>query len=154
MAQPAIPQDLKSQVIIYRRRTTGVANRSPKGQKLYTFVKLKTVKVAVKRSRSSQQLLQHTETTNFEDHFVGNWWDWMDVKDDDVIKRISDGAEFGLKGPPVNFQQVNRWAIMELVASNCLAEGGVGCEDAIEPPPGTEDVDQDLVDTQPEVPAE
>jgi hypothetical protein len=116
---PAIPQDLNVEVIIYRRVVTGVSEDY--GQKTYGYVKRRGARVSLRRQRSSNDILEHNLTSGYHEFLVGNWWDWMEVEPSDVILRCGDRVQFGLHGPPINWQGRNRWAIIELVSNGeCL----------------------------------
>lgn len=141
---PAIPQELKTDVIIYRKRTVGKEDRSPTGQPLFSFVKHRQVKVAVKRSKSENVFAEHAEGSEFRDYFVGNWWDWMDVTENDVILRLNDKRQFVFTGPPVSHRQQNRWAILEVASDSECLPGIVSCNCKEETPNGTEDVKQNI----------
>lgn len=146
---PVTPQDLRTEVVIYRRVVTGV---NAFGQQVYGYVKRRSAKVAVRRQKSQAEILQHNLTSSFSEYLWGNWWNWLDVAETDVILRVHDRVQFGLHGKPVNWQGRNRWAIVELVSNKQCLPGieSCYCDDETTPiPAGTGDVDQDL----PEAPA-
>ncbi len=143
---PVSPQDLKTKFVIYRRVVTG---RNAFGQLLYGYTKRRGVKVAPRRQRSNSDVVQHNLTSSFSEYLWGNWWNWKDVAETDVLVRVQDRVQFGLVGKPVNHQGGNRWAIIEIVSNGDCLEGVDSCncdtpEDEIPVPQGTSDVDQDL----------
>ena len=147
---PATPQDLRVEVIVYRRVVSGVSEDT--GQKTYTYIKRRSARVKLNRQRSSTDIFEHNLTSMFQEYMVGNWWDWMEVEASDVVLRCGDRVQFGLHGKPINWQGRNRWAIIELVSNGECLSGidSVNCPCQSEPeslvPPGTEPIHNPPVD--------
>lgn len=145
---PATPQELRVNVIIYRRVVSGVDEGT--GQPIYTYAKRRGALVKQARQKSSMGVNEHMATSPYSTYWVGNWWNWLDVKDTDVVLRCGDEVKFGLNGPPVNWEGRNRWAIIELTSSGECVTPGDDCPCQTDPeslvPPGTAEVHAELAE--------
>lgn len=136
---PATPAELNVPATIYKRVVSGREKSS--GRSVYTYAVRRNIKIKIKRQRSDTDVIAHTEMGTFESILIGNWWSFRDVLDTDIIVYGEQDIQAGLKGPIINWEERNRWAIGELVAvKECLADQGIHscqCSEAT-PPTGTD----------------
>lgn len=136
---PATPGELNVPATIYKRVVSG---REPSsGRKVYSYAARRNIKIKIKRQRSDTDVIAHTEMGTFQSVLVGNWWSFLDVLDTDIIVYGAQDIQAGFKGPIVNWEERNRWAIGELVAvRECLEEQGIhSCECSESDPPTSTD---------------
>lgn len=121
---PAIPSELRVWVHVYGKVKDD--QRSAAGQKGYTYKLRRTVLVKESRQRANSDTAAHIEREQFFSRFIGNWWEFADVKNDDVIVVKNNRAQFGLIGPVVNWEQRNRWAVIDAVSDmQCRKADGI-----------------------------
>lgn len=120
---PASPEELRIDVRIYMRSVVG---QNERGQDKFRYVLRKQIKVKESRQKSSSNNAVHSDRELFFSRFIGNWWEFSDVIPTDIIVVSNTQAQFGLAGPVVNWEQRNRWGIIDAVADlDCHRPEGI-----------------------------
>lgn len=145
--QLATPNELIVPAVIYKREVSGLNDH---GQTQYTYVKRRDVLLKEVRQKASSETLVHDLSPTYQSMLVGNWWDLKDVCVEDIIVYGDQDLQVGLKAAPVNWQQRNRWGILEIATNpDCLYSQGVdscNCTDKDRTPP--EDMPVDSCETE------
>lgn len=121
---PAEPHELRIRVHIYKKQTA--EERKASGQKDFSFKLLRKPLIKESRQRSTNDVISHLNAEVFQSRFIGNWWEFKDVQPGDIIVIKNNLAQFELRGPVVNWEQRNRWAVIDVAAfKTCLKESGI-----------------------------
>lgn len=120
---PATPGELNVSASIYQQVVSG---KDEHGAKKYKYVLRRNVMLKEQRQKSSSEVLAHSPEPEWKSNLVLNWWDCRDVEETDVIVYGEQCLQMGLKGPPVNWRQKNRWGILDVCTNDqCLYDQGI-----------------------------
>lgn len=132
---PATPAELITPATVYKRVVTG---RDDHGKKKYRYVARFDVKLKIRRQRADAIRVAHSVQDSWQSIAIGNWWRFRHIEPSDIIVYGSQNIQASLDGPVVNWEEQNRWGIVNLVASNqCMDDVGIwSCNCAAEAPEG------------------
>ena len=134
---PATTGELNVVALIYKRVVSG---RDDHGKSIHSYVLRRRVHLKESRQRTKSEVVAHMSQEDYRSILIGNWWDLKDVDEHDIIVYGSQRLQVGLNGKPINWEQRNRWGILNIAASSdCLKEQDIdSCNCQETPPAGTE----------------